>query len=74
MMQPKRTKYRKQFKGSNSGAAHRGSTVAFGEYALKATDRGEIKNTAIPPVVRAGPPSPPARLPRRPLDRAACLI
>ena len=42
MMQPKRTKYRKQFKGSNSGAAHRGSTVAFGEYALKATDRGRM--------------------------------
>ena len=35
MMQPKRTKYRKQFKGTNSGSAHRGSTVAFGEFALR---------------------------------------
>mgnify|MGYP006273886733 CR=1 FL=1 len=32
MLQPKRTKYRKQFKGRNSGLAHRGSTVAFNEY------------------------------------------
>jgi hypothetical protein len=40
MMQPKRTKYRKQFKGHNRGSRHRGSTVAFGEFALKATDRG----------------------------------
>jgi large subunit ribosomal protein L16 len=42
MMQPKRTKYRKQFKGNNAGLAHRGSTVAFGEYGLKATSRGRM--------------------------------
>ena len=30
MMQPKRTKYRKQFKGQNAGLALRGSSVAFG--------------------------------------------
>jgi len=41
-MQPKRTKYRKQFKGRNAGFAHRGSSVAFGEYGLKATDRGRM--------------------------------
>jgi large subunit ribosomal protein L16 len=39
MMQPKRTKFRKQFKGRNRGLAQRGNTVAFGEYGLKATDR-----------------------------------
>ena len=39
MMQPKRTKYRKQFKGRNAGLAHRGSSVSFGDYGLKATSR-----------------------------------
>jgi large subunit ribosomal protein L16 len=53
MMQPKRTKYRKQFKGSNSGTAHRGSTVAFGEYALKATDRGRMTAREIEAARRA---------------------
>ena len=42
MLQPKRTKYRKQMKGKNRGLALRGSTVAFGEYGLKATGRGRI--------------------------------
>jgi large subunit ribosomal protein L16 len=42
MMQPKRTKFRKQFKGKNPGLAHRGSTVAFGEWGLKATSRGRM--------------------------------
>ena len=42
MMQPKRTKYRKQFKGKNGGLAHRGSAVAFGEWGLKATSRGRM--------------------------------
>ena len=39
MMQPKRTKYRKQFKGRNTGFANRGNFVAFGEFGLKATSR-----------------------------------
>ena len=42
MMQPKRTKFRKQFKGRSSGLAQRGSTVAFGEYGLKATGRSRM--------------------------------
>jgi large subunit ribosomal protein L16 len=42
MLQPKRTKFRKQMKGRNRGLAHRGSTVSFGEYGLKATDRGRL--------------------------------
>ena len=53
MMQPKRTKYRKQFKGTNSGSAHRGSSVAFGEYALKATDRGRMTSREIEAARRA---------------------
>ena len=42
MLQPKRTKFRKQMKGRNRGLAHRGSDVSFGEYGLKALDRGRL--------------------------------
>lgn len=42
MLQPKRRKYRKDFKGRNTGVATRGLTVAFGEYGLKSTDRGRL--------------------------------
>ena len=42
MMQPKRTKYRRRHKGNLSGIAIRGSTVAFGEYGLKATGRARM--------------------------------
>jgi hypothetical protein len=41
MMQPKRTKFRKQFKGDIAAALpQRGSTVAFGDFGLKALSRG----------------------------------
>jgi large subunit ribosomal protein L16 len=53
MMQPKRTKFRKQFKGRIGGNATRGSTVAFGEYALKATDRGRMTAREIEAARRA---------------------
>ena len=42
MLQPKRTKFRKQMKGRNRGLALRGSNVSFGEYGLKATGRGRM--------------------------------
>ena len=42
MLQPKKTKFRKQQKGRNRGLAHRGSSVAFGEFGLKSTGRGRI--------------------------------
>ncbi len=42
MLQPKRTKYRKQHKGRNRGLASSGNKVSFGEFGLKATDRGRI--------------------------------
>src|SRR5262245_27228415 len=42
MMQPKRTKYRKQFKGTNGGFAQSGNYVAFGDYGLKAVARARM--------------------------------
>ncbi len=42
MLQPKRTKYRKQQKGRNRGLATRGNLVSFGDFGLKATTRGRI--------------------------------
>ena len=42
MLQPKRTKFRKQMKGRNRGLASRGSKVSFGEFGLQATSRGRI--------------------------------
>jgi large subunit ribosomal protein L16 len=42
MLQPKRTRFRKQQKGRNRGLAVRGGNVSFGEYALKATGRGRL--------------------------------
>ena len=42
MLQPARTKYRKQQKGRNTGVATRGNKVSFGEYGLKAITRGRL--------------------------------
>ncbi len=42
MLQPKKTKFRKQQKGKNRGLATVGNKVSFGDYALKATTRGRI--------------------------------
>src|ERR671925_1659363 len=42
MLQPARTKYRKQQKGRNTGVATRGARVAFGEFGLKAITRGRL--------------------------------
>lgn len=47
MLQPKRTKYRKQQKGKRRGLAHRGSSVSFGDYALQAVDRGYLTSRQI---------------------------
>jgi len=52
-MQPKRTKYRKQFKGRNTGLAQRGNTVAFGEFGLRTTDRGRMTAREIEAARRA---------------------
>ena len=42
MLQPKKTKFRKQMKGRNRGLANVGAKVSFGEYGMKATGRGRI--------------------------------
>ncbi|MBX2927908.1 MAG: 50S ribosomal protein L16 [Saprospiraceae bacterium] len=47
MLQPKRTKYRKQQKGRNNGNANRGSTIAFGSVGLKAVTGGRLTNRQI---------------------------
>jgi large subunit ribosomal protein L16 len=53
MMQPKRTKYRKMHKGNLAGVAVRGSTVAFGDYGLKATGRARMTAREIEAARRA---------------------
>lgn len=53
MLQPKRTKFRKQQKGRNRGLAQVGTRVSFGEYGLKATTRGFITARQIEAARRA---------------------
>ncbi len=53
MLQPKRTKFRKQMKGRNRGLAQSGNSVSFGEYGLKSTGRGRITARQIEAARRA---------------------
>jgi large subunit ribosomal protein L16 len=53
MLQPKRTKFRKQFKGRNRGTATRGNKVSFGEYGLKSAELGRITSRQIEAARRA---------------------
>ncbi|MDQ7075829.1 MAG: 50S ribosomal protein L16 [Gammaproteobacteria bacterium] len=53
MLQPKRTKFRKQQKGRNRGLATVGNKVSFGEYGLKAVGRGNITARQIEAARRA---------------------
>ena len=53
MLQPKRTKFRKQMKGRNRGMAQVGNRVSFGEYGLKATSRGFVTARQIEAARRA---------------------
>ncbi|MFT7405037.1 50S ribosomal protein L16 [Zhongshania sp.] len=53
MLQPKRTKFRKQHKGRNRGLAERGSRVSFGEFGLKAIGRGRLTARQIEAARRA---------------------
>ncbi len=53
MLQPKRTKFRKQFKDRNRGLAIRGSKVSFGEFGLKAIGRGRLTARQIEAARRA---------------------
>lgn len=53
MLQPRRTRFRKQHKGRNRGVATRGDTVAFGDFALKSTTRGRLTARQIEAARRA---------------------
>ncbi|MBA3580965.1 MAG: 50S ribosomal protein L16 [Gammaproteobacteria bacterium] len=53
MLQPKRTKFRKQHKGRNRGLAQAGNKVSFGEFGLKAVERGRITARQIEAARRA---------------------
>lgn len=53
MLQPKRTKYRKQFKGRNRGVATSGTKVSYGEYGLKTLEHGAITARQIEAARRA---------------------
>ena len=53
MLQPAKTKYRKYHKGRNYGVATRGAKVSFGEYGLKAIDRGRLTARQIEAARRA---------------------
>src|SRR5262245_20647782 len=53
MLQPKRTKFRKQYKGRNRGIATRGNKVSFGEYGLKSAETGRITSRQIEAARRA---------------------
>ncbi len=53
MLQPSRTKYRKQQKGRNTGIATRGNKVSFGEFGLKAIGRGRLTARQIEAARRA---------------------
>ena len=47
MLQPARTKWRKQSKGRNRGKATRGSSLSFGDFGLQAADRGRLTSRQI---------------------------
>jgi large subunit ribosomal protein L16 len=47
MLMPKRTKYRKMFKGRIRGVASRGATVAFGDYGLQAVGAGWLTSRQL---------------------------
>ena len=53
MLQPKRTKYRKQQKGRNRGKAMSGNRVSFGDFGLRAMSRGRLSARQIEAARRA---------------------
>ncbi len=53
MLQPNRRKFRKEHKGRNTGVATRGADVSFGDFGLKATERGRITARQIEAARRA---------------------
>gem|GEM_PF-2990718 len=53
MLQPNRTKYRKDQKGRNYGMAQRGADVSFGDFGLKVLERGRLTARQIEAARRA---------------------
>lgn len=53
MLQPKRRKYRKDFRGRMKGKSQRGSTLSFGEYGIKALGRAWVSANQIEAARRA---------------------
>lgn len=53
MLQPKRVKYRRAFRGSMAGVATRGTAIEFGDYALKVMEAGWITARQIEAARRA---------------------
>ena len=53
MLQPKRVKYRRAFRGHRGGLATRGSSLEFGEFALKAQESGWVTARQIEAARRA---------------------
>ena len=47
MLQPKKRKYRKEFRGKMKGTVSKGATVAFGDFGLKAVTRGWVSSREI---------------------------
>ena len=47
MLQPKKVKHRKMFKGRNRGKSHRGNRVSFGDFGLQATSAGFLRAREI---------------------------
>ena len=53
MLMPKRTKYRKTMRGRMTGKAHRGSSIAFGDYGLQALEPAWVSSRQIEAARRA---------------------
>lgn len=53
MLEPKKMKYRRVFRGKNRGKSLRGSEVSFGEFGLQAKTRGHISSRQIEAARRA---------------------
>lgn len=53
LLQPKRTKHRKMFKGKRTGVATRGSSISFGQYGLKAMEAGWLSSRQLESARRA---------------------
>jgi large subunit ribosomal protein L16 len=53
LLQPRRTKYRKEQKGRNKGLATTGNTIAFGKFGLKAIQRGRVTGRQLEAARRA---------------------